>query len=136
MDKETKKRSSSPELTRRQKLARRALPAIALTLTAGGVGANALHDKAEYHDVGSVTYQLGQGQAPANAVREAVDSMSVQEDGEPVVLDGVVAEGQEVSRELREQTGNQYAQQGDMIEVTISKNGFGNYKVEADPAEK
>jgi len=124
------------ELTRREKIARRFLPAVALSLAAGGYVANEVKEKAEYHDVASVTYEIGDNQTPIDAVRESVDQMSFVEDGKKVEITGVTREGQEVSGELTEQTGEAYVQPGDAIEVTVSKNGFGNYKLEADPAEK
>ena len=94
MDIEKQTRPSESELSRRQKLARRFLPALALSLAAGGAGA-ALHEKSEQQDVATVTY----------------------------------------NRELKQSTGNEFVQPGDEIEVTVSKDGFGNYDVEADPAD-
>lgn len=134
MDIEKQTRPSESELSRRQKLARRFLPALALSLAAGGAGA-ALHEKSEQQDVATVTYKIGEGQTPVEAVREVVDSMQISEDGEPAHVDDVVSEGQEVSRELKQSTGNEFVQPGDEIEVTVSKDGFGNYDVEADPAD-
>lgn len=124
------------ELTRREKITRRLLPAVALSLVAGGYAALEVKKKSEYHDVGSVTYAIGPGQTPIDAVRESVDKMSFVEDGKEVEITGVVSEGQEVGRELKEQTGDEFVQPGDAIEVTVSKNGFGDYKLEADPADK
>ena len=134
MDIEKQTRPSESELSRRQKLARRFLPALALSLAAGGAGA-VLHEKSEQQDVATVTYKIGEGQTPVEAVREVVDSMQLSEDGEPAHVDGVVSEGQEVSRELKQSTGSEFVQPGDEIKVTVSKDGFGNYDVEADPAD-
>lgn len=134
MDIEKQTRPSESELSRRHKLVRRFLPALALSLAAGGAGA-VLHEKSEQQDVATVTYKIGEGQTPVEAVREVVDSMQLSEDGEPAHVDGVVSEGQEVSRELKQSTGSEFVQPGDEIEVTVSKDGFGNYDVEADPAD-
>ncbi len=134
-DKKSAPKPSSAELTRRQKIARRLLPAVALSLAAGGYAGNEVKEKAEYHEVGSVTYEIGDNQTPIDAVRESVNQMSFVEDGKKLEITGVTREGQEVARELTEQTGEEYVQPGDAIEVTVSKNGFGNYKLEADPAD-
>lgn len=137
MKNETVSQNSQPErvLSRREKIARRLLPAVALSLTAGGYGAHALKEKAEYHEFAYVTSQLGAGETPIDTVRESVSKIEYSENGEmfkPSESE-IVAEGQEVSRELTEQSGHTYVQAGDAIEVTVSKNGLGNYKIEADP---
>jgi hypothetical protein len=125
------------ELSRRERITRRLLPAVALSLAAGGYAAHKVEEKAEYHDVASVTYRIGPGQAPIDAVRDSVDHMSITDDnGEEADITGVVREGQEVSGELQELSGSSTVQAGESIEVTVSKNGFGDYKLEADPAEK
>lgn len=126
-------------LTRRQKIARRLLPAVALSLVAGGYGASALKEKAEYDSpVAEVMVEVGPGETAIDAVREGAALIAVSGNGEtfsPREAD-IVSEGQEVSRELNEQTGATYTQPGDKIEVTVLQNGFGNLKIEADPADK
>ena len=44
-------KQSTPELSRKQKLARRFLPVLALSLAAGGYAGNKLHEKTEYHEI-------------------------------------------------------------------------------------
>lgn len=123
------------ELSRREKIARRLLPAVALSLAVGGYAAEKIEDKAEYHEVATVVRVLGDHETPIDAVRKAVAEMTFTENGKPVEISGIVREGQDVARELQEQTGETYMHAGDTIEVTVSKNGFGDYKLDAHPAD-
>lgn len=139
MNRETQTISTSEQTkSRAEKLATRLLPAVALSLVAGGYGAHVVKEKAEYDDMANISTRLAPGQTPIDLVRDSVNNISYT-DNEGNVFnpteEEIVSEGQEVSREIKEITGNAYAQPGDMIEVTISKNDFGNYKIEADPTQ-
>lgn len=140
MKAETQTISKTVEHTpsRREKLAKRFLPALALGLVAGGYAANKLSDKAEYVEVASVTTELNEGETPIDAVREGLSQISYSENGEvfePAESD-IVSEGQEVSKEIKELTGEAYTQPGDDIKVSLLKNELGQIKIEADPVPK
>lgn len=140
MNPETQTRPTTPERTpsRREKLTKRLLPAVALSLAAGGYAAHELSDKAEYVKVASVTTEVNPGETPIDAVREGLSEISYSENGEAFepTESEIVSEGQEVSKEITERTGETYVQPGDDIEVSLLKNDLGQIKVEADPASK
>ncbi len=125
-------------LTRKERLARRLLPAVAVSLAAGGYALHELdeyQDARQYHDIATVTHQLGSGDTPIGAIKESLAKMNASMDGETFDVDdlNVVREGQELSRELHDATGQTTVQPGDTISVTLRKNDLGNYEVEADP---
>lgn len=124
------------ELTRRQKLARRFLPAVALSLAAGGYAAHSLGETAEASGSATTWVEIDNGQTTIDAVAEGVSQLDVFESDEHITNADIVSEGQEVNRELTEQTGNKYVQPGDVISVTISKDSSGNYELEAEPSRK
>ncbi len=134
--KDHENKQSKSELSRRQKLTHRFLPVLALSLAAGGYAGNKLHEKSEYHEIDHEQTSIGQNDTPIGAVTEAVEDMAKEHGFNLNDIPGIVAEGQEVGHEITIRTGKDTVQPGTSIEVTVLKNGFGNYKVEADPVNQ
>jgi len=129
-------KQSTPELSRKQKLARRFLPVLALSLAAGGYAGNKLHEKTEYHEIDHEQTSIGQDETPIGAVTDAVKDLAEENGFHLNDVSGIVTEGQEVGHKITVHTDSDKIQPGTPIEVTVLKNGFGRYKVEADPVEQ
>ena len=112
------------------------MPAVALSLAAGGYAAHSLCETAESSGSATTWLEIENGQTTIDAVAEGVSQLYVFESDEHITNADIVSEGQEVNRELTEQTGNKYVQPGDVISVTISKDSSGNYELEAEPSRK
>lgn len=115
-----------------------ALASTAASLIAGvgtGVGINKVVDKSEYHEVGTTEVMVEQGGTLVGAVDQGVDALAEQHNFDANKVPGEVAEAQEVGGEIEAITGKETIDPGTKIDVTVSENDFGKYKVEADPAE-
>jgi hypothetical protein len=118
-------------LTRRGRAALVLAGAAASVMT--GYGVHEVQDRLPHHDVGSQSTTLGQGEAPQSAVERAVEEIANDHKFDVNKVDGIVHAAQDAYDNVADTTG--YAsytpQPGDTIEVTVSKNGFGDYDVEA-----
>lgn len=116
---------------------RRAMATTALVAGAFGVykAGESLQNGLEYREVGTHSVALKPGEAPQTAVDRAVETIADDKGFDSSKVDGIVEAGQEVYGDFTPGVSDSVPQAGDEIAVTVTKNGFNDYKVEADPID-
>lgn len=122
-------------LTRTEKFVRRGAPALlALGAVAGWAAtetAAAINNKSEEHLVGTARVEVELGSTAINAVRQGANEIAEKAGIDPASVPSAVYPGQQANQEIAERTGSSLVKPGEDIFVTITKDGFGNYDLEA-----
>lgn len=102
---------------------------------AAAVGTVKVAEAAEYKQVDTDIVHLLPGEAPQTAVERGVVSIADKNHFDADKVGGVVWAAQDAYGDFTPGVTKQVPQMLDQLQVTVSKNGFGSYKVDADPID-